>query len=229
MVGFFQAATIISALSIFAFFGNVFSYPGGKPIPNMFQLMLGGRETYSGYTIVWEPYGGLTFLFVLEIIIIIMAVVTWCVCRIAYDNGPKVWCGMFSGFCSLVAFIISFCTLSITKADPLKDIELGAGPILYSILNIISVLLITGGIIYHCVCESIYTYRIRYAPRSIYGSSSYTSSSKTRSSSSAAQGTQKPPKLSENEKADLFLKYKGLLDSGVITQEEFDSKKKEIL
>ncbi len=33
----------------------------------------------------------------------------------------------------------------------------------------------------------------------------------------------------ENGEVDLLLKYKELLDSGVITQEEFDKKKKEIL
>jgi len=221
MVGCFVAATIISAFSIFAFFGNAAANTGGTAIPNMFQLMFGGIGTYSGYTIAWKQYGGLTFLFVLEIIIIIMAVVTWCVCGIAYEDGPKVGCGIFSGICSLVALIISFCTLSITNIDPYGyGVTLGFGPIFYSILNIISVLLIACGVIYHFVSERRYTYTSRYTPRSTYGSSSY--------SSSSSQETQKP-KLSENEKADLLLKYKGLLDAGVITQEEFDSKKKEIL
>lgn len=36
-------------------------------------------------------------------------------------------------------------------------------------------------------------------------------------------------KTSEEEKLTLLLKYKDLLDKGVITQEEFDAKKKELL
>lgn len=228
MIGCFVVATIISALSIFAFFGNAAANTGGTAIPNMFQLMFGGTGNYSGYMIAWKQFGGLTFLFVLEIIIIIMAAVTWCVCKIAYDDGPKIGCAIVSGICSLVALIISFCTLSITKIPYGYGVTLGFGPIFYSILNIISVLLIAVGVIYHFVSENRYTYRRRYTPSSTYGSSSYTSSSSTTSSSPSAQETQKA-KLSENEKADLLIKYKGLLDSGVITQEEFDAKKKEIL
>jgi hypothetical protein len=34
--------------------------------------------------------------------------------------------------------------------------------------------------------------------------------------------------LSESEKADLILKYKKMLDEGIITQEEFDKKKSEL-
>lgn len=35
--------------------------------------------------------------------------------------------------------------------------------------------------------------------------------------------------ISQEEKLNLLLKYKSLLDKGVITQEEFDAKKKELL
>lgn len=35
--------------------------------------------------------------------------------------------------------------------------------------------------------------------------------------------------ISQEEKLNLLLKYKSLLDNGVITQEEFDAKKKELL
>lgn len=228
MVGCFVAATIISLLSLFAFFGNAFDNTGGTAIPNMFQLMFGGTGTYSGVTITWKRYGGLTFLFVLEIIIIIMAVVTWIVCKTAYDDSPKICCAIFSGICSLVALIISFCTLEITKVDPYGyGVTLGIGPIFYSVLNIISVVLINIGVIYHFVSENRYSYRSKYVPRSTYGSSSYTYSSSTKASTST-QTTQKP-KLSEKEKVDLLLKYKGLLDSGAINQEEFDAKKKDIL
>lgn len=35
--------------------------------------------------------------------------------------------------------------------------------------------------------------------------------------------------ISQEERLNLLLKYKSLLDNGVITQEEFDAKKKELL
>ena len=35
--------------------------------------------------------------------------------------------------------------------------------------------------------------------------------------------------ISQEERLTLLLKYKSLLDNGVITQEEFDAKKKELL
>ena len=35
--------------------------------------------------------------------------------------------------------------------------------------------------------------------------------------------------LSENQKIELILKYKKMLDEGILTQEEFDKKKSEIL
>lgn len=223
----FMIATIISALSIFAFFGNAYANTGGTAIPNMFQLMFGSSGNYSGYIIVWKQYGGLTFLFALEIIIIIMASITWYVCGAAYEDIWKIGCAIFSGICSLVALIISFCTLNITNVDPYGyGVTLGLGPILYSVLNIISVILITGSVIYYFVNESKYIiYRNKYIPKSTCSSSSTSSAT---SSISTTQANQKE-KLTENEKAELLLKYKGLLDSGVITQEEFDSKKKEIL
>ena len=70
---------IIALLSIFAFFGNVFSY-GGLPNPNMFQLMFGGSESYQGYFIEWKQFGGLTFLFVLQILIMIVAIISFFIC-----------------------------------------------------------------------------------------------------------------------------------------------------
>ncbi|MDE7083478.1 MAG: SHOCT domain-containing protein [Clostridia bacterium] len=37
------------------------------------------------------------------------------------------------------------------------------------------------------------------------------------------------PSVQNIDKADLILKYKKLLDEGIITQEEFDKMKKELL
>lgn len=49
------------------------------------------------------------------------------------------------------------------------------------------------------------------------------------SATSASAPTPDPKKYNESETVDLLLKYKSLLDQGVITQEEYDKKKMELL
>ena len=46
---------------------------------------------------------------------------------------------------------------------------------------------------------------------------------------SAEDSTAKPDLDKEQETIDMLKKYKELLDSGAITEEEFDAKKKELL
>ena len=47
--------------------------------------------------------------------------------------------------------------------------------------------------------------------------------------STASTPKKMPSKLSENERIESLVKYKNLLEQGIITQEEFDTKKKELL
>ena len=73
-------ASIISMLSIFAFFGYAFSNTGGTAIPNMFHLMFGGSGTYEGYLIQWKQYGGMLFLFILQMVIIAVCLINFYIC-----------------------------------------------------------------------------------------------------------------------------------------------------
>lgn len=232
MVGCIVISGIIALLSIFAFFGNAFSNTGGTAIPNMFQLMFGGSGTYQGYVIQWKQYGGLTFLFVLQILIMIVAIISFFICyNIKANFGEEshgVVISIIMGLMSIVALIVSFCTLGITNVNQngYYNVQLGFGPILYSILNIIIVLLLIIGIVLNHTQPS-YTYRSRTSSYRPSASSTYASS--TASSASQNNNSSTKPTLSENEKADLILKYKKMLDDGIITQEEFDKKKKELL
>ena len=168
-------------------------------------------------------------------------------------NGIKIFLAVLTGICSIVAFILSFCTLGLTNIDPygINGITLGFGPIFYSILQIISVVFIVIGIVYYFYNKDEYVMRTRLYEEASYNnqvSSSVrnsivhnvtptSSNSNTQTSTNVnnqnlnSQNKPAPTKqtLSENEKIELLQKYKSLLDSGIITQEEFETKKKEIL
>lgn len=227
-------AGIIAMFSIFAFFGNAFSNTGGTAIPNMFHLMFGGSGFYQGYLVQWKQYGWLTFLFVLQILIMIVAIVAFVICyNIKSNYGEEsrgVEVSVIMILLSLAALIISFFTLTITdiNQDGYYNVQLGLGPILYSVLHIITIIMLIGGIVIYVIQPSC-TYR----PKSTSTYKPYSSQTvlNAKSSESAASKPNVSPKttLSENEKIDLILKYKEMLDDGVITQEEFDKKKKELL
>ncbi len=240
MIACIVIAGIISLLSIFVFFGDAFSNTGGSVVPNMFHLMFGGNQTVNGYIIVWKRYDALTFLFVVQIIIMIMAIVAFCICyKIATDPYAEATAGkvisVIMAILSVVALITSFCTLQITNINTssYSDVKLGFGPVFYSILHIITGIILIIGIGLQFKEENAYLYsrsHTTHRTTSTYNrpTSSYTSTSSSQSSK-PAQPSQQKPVLSENEKVDLILKYKKMLDEGVITQEEFDKKKKELL
>ena len=221
MVSCIVTAGIISILSIFVFFGDAFSHTGGSAIPSMFNLMFGSTSTYKGYVIQWKQYGGLTFLFVLEIFIIVGALVSF---FIAYkihqgdcDETDGITVSVISGLMSLVALIVSFCTLQITN---ITNVQLGFGPVFYSILHILVIIFLAVGIIVNKI-EPPQPYLKSYKKASSpYLKSTY--------KSSYLKSTTKPS-LSESEKADLILQYKKMFDKGIITEEEFEKKKKELL
>ena len=213
--------------SIFAFFGDAFSNTGGTAIPSMFKLMFGGTGVYSGYEIKWNLYGALTFLFVFQICIMINAIAAVYIAyraKVYYEKEKGVFVSICLGIMSLVALIISFCTLEITDIDPNNyGVKLGAGPIMYSIMHIFVILILSVGI-------SIYYYQ-----RHKYYSQLQTharNDERLANSDDLAKGEGRivsKKDLSENEKIDLLLRYKKMLDDNIITQEEFDKKKKELL
>ena len=214
MVGCLIFGTIISSFSIFAFFGNAFSNTGGSAIPNMFQLMFGTGGTYSGYYITWKSYGGMIALFVIQIINILVSLITWYICTKDNNNSQKVACGVFSILLSVTNTILSFCTIPMTGISSSFGVRLGAGPIIYSVLNIVSILVILVGIV---GTFGKYSFNKGYVPSSEY------------KALKESKENNKRGDISEEERIDLISKYKSLLDSGAITQEEYDVKKKEIL
>ncbi len=234
MLACLVVASIIALASIFAFFGDAFSNTGGTGGPNMFNLMFGSAGNFQGQAVLWKQYGALTFLFVLQILIMVMAIIGFIVCYNIEEkcgnemNGVTV--SVLMAIMSLVALIISFCTLSITNVNQngQYNLQLGSGPVSYSVMHIIVfVLLVTGVLLYnskHSSGQRIRTNR-SYKPSP---STHYTNT--TSSSLNTPKNDPQPkPVLSESEKIDLILKYKKMLDEGIITQEEFDKKKKELL
>lgn len=173
-------ACMLGIVSIFCFFGSVFSFQLdlmddvwqsliGR-VPNMFDLSLG----INGYS----NFGGLTFLFVFQILIMIYCVFvilyTWyMVNEDSYyleNNENTVYAqSIILGIASLIAMIVSFCTLPIVFGDSSLDygsyITLGEGPILYSIFQIVIIIVLSIGIFYHIKTER---YQIKTArPSSI--------------------------------------------------------------
>lgn len=142
------AAAFIAIFSIFAFFGPI--SPDLAYGNNMFLLMFGGAKStlHDGviYTTIGERIPGMTFLFVLQILIMLGSLIVFSAVVNRSDN--KKMKAELSGFglLSLVALILSFNTLNMSK---LSNYSLGFGPILYSILHILVVLLyFLGAVLY---------------------------------------------------------------------------------
>ena len=231
-------AGVIAFLSIFAFFGNAYSNTGGQVIPNMFHLMLGTGQNYQGHIIYWKQFGGLTFLFVLQLLIMFAVMIAFFICyRIYRDDGEEtsgVIISVILMIMSLVALIVSFALLAITKVNEgnsYAKVELGFGPIFYSSLHIVVIVLLIIGLIKNKIDEDnaaryrMYKYRMQQREKEAEAAAAAKASSSTVSKPAAPI----KPSLSESEKVDLIMKYKKMLDEDIITQEEFDKKKKELL
>lgn len=229
-------AGVIAFLSIFAFFGNAYSNTGGQVIPNMFHLMLGTGQNYQGHIIYWKQFGGLTFLFVLQLLIMFAAMIAFFIAfRIYRDDGEEssgVIISVIMMIMSLIATITSFALLAITKVNEgnsYAKVELGFGPIFYSILHIVVIIVLIVGLIKNKIDEDnaaryrMYKYKMQQQQKAAAASTATSSSTVSKPAPTAK------PSLSETEKVDLIMKYKQMLDGDIITQEEFDKKKKELL
>ena len=218
-------AGIISLLSIFAFFGDAFSNTGGTIIPNMFHLMFGSTVRYGDYYVTWKQYGGLTFLFGLQIAIMVAAVVGFIVSyKIKTDyvtKGFSVAFALIVGTMSLAASIVSFCTLAITDINyGGYTVRLGFGPVFYSILHLACVLLWVGGI-WHELSQPKYN-PTRYS--SVRSSSSPNQPIKPTPSVYVAPSRPVNTVLSQNEKDEKKRELEWDLRAGNISQEEFNQK-----
>lgn len=215
-------SVIIAFVNIFLFFGNAVVFTNvefSMPDISMFKLMFGGTikiEMLGTETIMpIEHSPGMLVLFILQLLIMFVAI------AVLFFNvlNRKEDCGAFlcviMGIMCLLASLISFFTLQIYGYDT-KNSSLGAGPIIYSIFNLIIVILLVihfRNVIYEKFVKKYrqtqLSSKIAYAPKQTF--------------------TQAKPTLSEDEKANLILKYKKMLDEGVINLEEFAKKKKELL
>ncbi len=225
MIVCFVSAGIVTIFSVFSFFGDAYSNTGGTVIPNVFDLMFGTTKTYDNFFLQWKQYGGLTFLFVWQILASFLSIAGFLACdriRKRKNNGllGVAVCSALAVM-AFVSMILSFCTLSITdiKQSETYDVRLGMGPIMYSLLQISVIILSLFGIVFHLVQSSNGKPLILRAFSNDENDCSLRAATKV----SSASG------LSESEKADLITKYKKMLDEGIITQEEFDNKKTKLL
>ena len=106
--------------------------------------------------------------------------------------------------------------------------RLGLGPILYSTFALCAVWLILCGGIREFATNGIYVLRAkkRFAKVTHHKSAS---SNNEHTSSLNTKTNHKTNELAEKDIVDLLVKYKDLLDRGVITEEEYENKKKELL
>ena len=225
MIVCFISAGIVTIFSVFAFFGEAYSNTGGTIIPNVFDLMFGTERTYSGYYVQWKQYGGLTFLFAWQILASLLSIAGFLACnRVGKRKNNGLLGVVVSSALAVMAFvsmILSFCTLSITDINQggTYDVRLGMGPIMYSLLQISVIVLSLIGIVLHFVQSPNGKPCILRA----FSNNENDRSPRTEAKANSTSG------LGESEKADLIIKYKKMLDEGIITQEEFDKKKTELL
>ncbi len=225
MIVCFVSAGIVTIFSVFAFFGDAYSNTGGTVIPTVFDLMFGTERAYNDLYVQWKQYGGLTFLFVWQILASLLSIAGFLACdRVGKRKNNGLLGVVASSALAVMAFvsmILSFCLPSITDVNKggAYDVRLGMGPIMYSLLQISVIILSLIGIVLHFVQSPNGKPRILRA----FSNDENDRSPKTETKASSASG------LSESEKAGLIIKYKKMLDEGIITQEEFDKKKTELL
>lgn len=216
-------AGALALLNIFSFFGYAVSDMG----PNMFNVMFGTGSYFEGYWAEWKQFETLTFLFVLQIIIMIAAVVGFVICyKIKYDYEEEtkgIIISIVMAIMSLIAAIISFNTANIMDVD----LELGFGSLFYAIVNIVIILILIAGIVIEKLDIST-GYSGRPTPQyTPYKAPTYQNPQVH--NPTPVRTTPTKTTLSEQEKVELILKYKKLYDDGVITLEEYEKKKKELL
>ena len=207
-------SSIVAIVSVFCFFGDAVSISGYTSMPSMFNFMFGTKGSFSSAVVQYNRFPALTFLFCCEIIIIAVAIFALVAClKVRAGEWDKKFIALSALLLipfTFMAFTTSFCTLTITTGTSTSGVTLGWGSILYGVLQLL-------------VFVSVVTYTV------IYIIGVLKKAHRTPKDVFAAEPRPIQTSPSESEKIDLLLKYKSLLDSGVITQEEFDKKKEELL
>lgn len=215
-------AFVISIISLIGFSGHAYTYPSylSDELPDftMFQTMFGYKGKIMGFSVEVDGNTGMVILFVIQIILLIANLVVIILYYKKINDGDCEKGALFFScgivLFSLIAAIMSLCTINITASNNLsnvKDAKLGFAPIFYSILQFI-IIAIHGFLIVKSLMESRYSYRhISYR------------------TNNSQQHYQQPYNNRSISVTDELKKYKELLDSGAITQEEYDTKKKQLL
>lgn len=211
-------AGIIAILNIFSLFEKAIVDEGIDP--SMFDVMFGLKSSIAGHEFEWKQYGLLTFLFVLQVIIMIVALISFFVLyKVKYEYESETWCVFVSvlmAILSLAAAIISFNTGNIMDVPPGY---LGFGSVSYAIMNCI-ICILSG--------SAIGIYR-KQSEMKVYPPKHFVSHNEPTKSTISLQRPTSTPSLTEKDKVDLLLQYKKMLDDGVITQADFEKKKTELL
>lgn len=146
-------ASVIGIVSIFCFFGAaVKGSTQGVNIdfPSMFTFMFGGHASILGLEGYVELKAGMTVLFVIELIILLLsvAIIAGNVSKKLKENTTICLTSIIA-ILTLVAVIMSFCTKSLIDAtgEGSEYIKLGAGALSYSILGIVGIISNVAGII----------------------------------------------------------------------------------
>lgn len=152
LIGF---SALIGIVSIFCFFGAAWKLSeSGTSIdgPTMFTYMFGGEFSFIGQSAHLDLKAGMTVLFVIELIILLLSVVI-----IAGNVSKKlkenttICLTSIVALLTLVAVIMSFCTKSLTDVtgEGSQYAKLGAGALSYSILGIVGIISNVAGIIFY--------------------------------------------------------------------------------
>ena len=143
----FAVALLLFVCAIFAMFGKVIAVNDGGPIPNMFQAAF-GTSTPGADGIRTK---GLTTVFIFQMIITagVIAILVGAITNKFHYILMIVLYGVVC-LCAFITFIVSFNTLGnyLSSGHSYRPgATLGVGPIIYSIMHILGLLLSAGGLV----------------------------------------------------------------------------------
>lgn len=206
-------SSLISLLSIFAFFGDG-AFMFGQPIGhNMFDLAF-------GINVVREEV--FTYLLIIQASVMVFAVTALIsgirVNAKSGNNSRAIYILGMSGFVCLVAGVLSFLSVSIVLEFDPGPYGPGLGPIIFGSLSILAAIL-----------KFVALFLIRGAHTRARVPEPYEPIDPTKQPPSNNFEESVNSASLEFKKAELILKYKKMADEGIITPEEFEKKKNELL
>lgn len=207
---------LMAIVNTFTFFVDALANTGGTIVPSLLDFMF-GLEIVPG--LWWKQYIGLTILFIIQMVIVVGALIGFFVAyklkKGAIGMGPIKAYALIMILLLGASAVLAFLTIQLSGGEAFSSagVTLGLGPITYGSLNVSITLVLLFGVLFS-----------RKAPVKHYAGPRPT----TRPDRSEFYKLNNP--LSdEDAKADLILKYKQMLDDGIITQEDYEKKKKDIL